>query len=118
VYEWCLDNWSNKSNKSLAEFRRPYYDSDDSRRVRKGGGWFRRVEYSRIASRGSNSPDYRNGTLGFRLALVPASAYPEQRYSSDTYNRQRRTVSPRRGHLIRVNNMRKNQYSGFENIGF
>ncbi|MBR2428184.1 MAG: SUMF1/EgtB/PvdO family nonheme iron enzyme [Lentisphaeria bacterium] len=77
VYEWCLDNWKNKSNKSLAEFSRPYSDSDDSRRVRKGGGWFGRVEYSRIASRGNNSPDYRNGTLGFRLALVPASAYPE-----------------------------------------
>ena len=73
VYEWCLDNSQSKSNNTRAEFDRSYSDSDDSYRVRRGGGYSGSAEFCRSAHRKNNGPGDRYNDLGFRLALVPVT---------------------------------------------
>ena len=71
VWEWCLDNWQDKSNNTRAEFVRAYSDTDGSDRVYRGGSWSGNARNCRSAYRGSWGPGIRFSYLGFRLALVP-----------------------------------------------
>ena len=50
VWEWCQD----------------WYDSDQQYRVLRGGGWSGNAVRLRVANRFNDSPNYRNGDLGFR----------------------------------------------------
>ncbi len=70
VAEWCLDNYSNKSNDAVAEFSRDN-DSDGSDRVYRGGSWSRGAVDCRSVCRSRIPPTDRFSYLGFRLALVP-----------------------------------------------
>ncbi len=70
VWEWCLDNWQDKSNNTRAEFVRAYSDTDGSGRVYRGGSWDYYAMFCRSAHRGSWEPGIRKIYLGFRLALV------------------------------------------------
>jgi formylglycine-generating enzyme required for sulfatase activity len=74
VWEWCLDDYQNKSDKLTAEFSRGN-DKSDSRRVNRGGSWlqFGGAWFCRSASRYSTGPSARSNDLGFRVALVPES---------------------------------------------
>ncbi|MBR2426606.1 MAG: SUMF1/EgtB/PvdO family nonheme iron enzyme, partial [Lentisphaeria bacterium] len=70
VYEWCLDNWVDKSNKTKAEFTRPYHDNDNTPRVSRGGGWGSNTSGCNISRRYRWAPNIRFTDHGFRLALV------------------------------------------------
>ncbi len=70
VWEWCLDNYKDKSNDAVAEFSRDN-DSVGSSRVLRGGSWSNIAGYCRSAYRYCWNPEGRYVSLGFRLALVP-----------------------------------------------
>ena len=70
VWEWCLDDYNGKSNYAVPEFTRNANDSRGSGRVSRGGGWSDFAWCCRSASRDYDDPGNRNGSLGFRLALV------------------------------------------------
>jgi formylglycine-generating enzyme required for sulfatase activity len=58
VWEWCDD----------------LYSTTGSDRVFRGGGWSRNASDCRAAIRRWDSPGYRSGYLGFRVARVPSEA--------------------------------------------
>ena len=70
VYEWCLDDRKSKSDALTAEFTRGNDQGGVNRAIRSGGV-YARANACRSSDRGNVSPDYRNGDLGFRVALVP-----------------------------------------------
>ena len=72
VYEWCLDDWQDKSDMLTPEFTRGN-DRGGSERAIRGGSWNNRARTCRSAERNGGEPDDRNGDFGFRLALVPES---------------------------------------------
>ena len=72
VFEWCLDDWKDKSDMLTAEFSRSN-DQSDSKRGYRGGGWGGYDNCCRSAYRGRGNPGIRNNALGFRVALVPES---------------------------------------------
>jgi formylglycine-generating enzyme required for sulfatase activity/archaellum biogenesis ATPase FlaH len=41
--------------------------------VIRGGSWFLNAQFCRVAGRGDDCPEFRNGFIGFRLVLVPQS---------------------------------------------
>ena len=66
VWEWCYDWYCEYSTSSQTNPKGP---STGSARVLRGGGWDDYARYCRVAYRCYNSPDYRNGYYGLRLAL-------------------------------------------------
>ena len=72
VNEWCLDDWTEKSEDLKAEFERK--NDRGGSRVAKGGCW-NYAEYDcRVRNGGGHHEfDYLPNNLGFRLALVPES---------------------------------------------
>ena len=74
VWEWCLDDWKDKSDKQTPEFwRKRESDKDNTNRVERGGSWYCYSYYCRSSGiryfHGANERIY---DLGFRVALVPA----------------------------------------------
>lgn len=77
IFEWTRSLWGKEVDKPLsypynAEDGREALDaSSESRRVLRGG-WFGYVSrYVRAAYRNRHPPRYRNGNVGFRVALSP-----------------------------------------------
>jgi formylglycine-generating enzyme required for sulfatase activity len=68
VYEWVND-WYGENYYRSSPGTDPAGPSSGSNRVSRGGSWFRSAGHCRSANRGSNTPDSRFGSLGFRLAL-------------------------------------------------
>ncbi|MBR4887442.1 MAG: formylglycine-generating enzyme family protein [Muribaculaceae bacterium] len=66
VYEWCGDWWGVYSSGSQTNPKGP---SSGTYRVNRGGNWGNSARYCRVSNRNNNSPDYRNNSLGLRLAL-------------------------------------------------
>ena len=66
VWEWCQDRYGSYSSSSQSNPTGP--DSGLGRVVR-GGGWCNTAGSCRSSIRFGNSPGYRNGSLGLRLAL-------------------------------------------------
>ena len=66
VYEWCSD-WD--GDYSADSVTAPSGPATGSSRVYRGGGWHRTAVNCRSASRGGSAPSFRNGDLGFRVAL-------------------------------------------------
>ena len=64
VYEWCWDLYGGYTSVTQTN---PAGPASGSYRVRRGGCWCSDVASERCASRGSNSPDYRNSYSGFRV---------------------------------------------------
>jgi formylglycine-generating enzyme required for sulfatase activity len=69
VWEWCAD-WYGSYSDGMAED--PTGVPTGALRVYRGGSWTSPAGYCRSASRGRNSPGFRNIYLGFRLAAAPA----------------------------------------------
>ena len=67
VWEWCEDRYTSYLISMSPNHRGPYSDSD---RVLRGGGWGVSASGCRVAKRNFLSPGARNGSSGFRLALV------------------------------------------------
>ena len=74
VWEWCLDDFHDRSDSLTAEFTRGN-DEGGSRRANRGGAWYDDLRHCRSSIRNPDSPDERNRYLGFRPALVPAAGY-------------------------------------------
>lgn len=64
VWEWCWDWYGPYTSMSKTN---PKGAKSGSNRVLRGGGWGSDAGYCRVAYRGYFSPEYRCGTLGFRL---------------------------------------------------
>ena len=68
VWEWCYDWYGSYPNGTVTD---PTGPTSGSYRVNRGGGWIFVAEGCRSASRGNDSPDFRDFSLGFRLVWVP-----------------------------------------------
>ncbi len=70
VWEWCNDWYDAKYyDTQVKGATNPKGPSSGSYRVFRGGSWNSSATYCRVAHRYDNSPDARNGDLGFRVAL-------------------------------------------------
>ncbi|MCP4407855.1 MAG: SUMF1/EgtB/PvdO family nonheme iron enzyme [Gammaproteobacteria bacterium] len=67
VYEWCAD-WYNSVYYGQSPDEDPEGPERGSRRVVRGGGWYRGAGYCRSAIRNYFVPGIRDYRLGFRLA--------------------------------------------------
>ena len=70
VWEWCED-WYHNSYNNVPTDGSALLSLVASRLVVRGGSWSSRSRFLRIANRGSNSPDYRDFSIGLRLARTP-----------------------------------------------
>jgi formylglycine-generating enzyme required for sulfatase activity len=64
VWEWCWDWYGAYADGSQTD---PTGAAFGTERVLRGGGWNYYAVDLRSANRGSNSPDVRNGSRGFRV---------------------------------------------------
>ena len=79
VYEWTRTIWG--TDLSTSEFPYPYNAEDGrdnqadgtSRRVVRGGSWYRDQIHARAAARDNDHPTARNNSCGFRLVRRPPS---------------------------------------------
>ncbi len=68
VWEWCSD-WYRAYSSSASS--NPTGPSSGTDRILRGGGWDGDAQYSRVALRSGNTPEFRYGDNGFRVVLVP-----------------------------------------------
>ena len=66
VSEWCNDWFGNYSSSSKSN---PQGSSSGTFHICRGGDWLNNARSCRVSNRGHHEPTYRNGILGFRLAL-------------------------------------------------
>ena len=67
VWEWCSD-WYGEHYYRDSPYRNPKGTDTGSYRVNRGGLWYNDAWDVRCAVRDWNSPDDRDGGLGFRVA--------------------------------------------------
>jgi sulfatase modifying factor 1 len=65
--EWCHDFYAPYSQKSL--MLNPLGPFNGSRRVLRGGSFYRTAMQCRSASRASYEPSYRGSEIGFRMVI-------------------------------------------------
>jgi len=68
VWEWCQDPYEN-TYYSRSPAQDPPGPDSGSFRVLRGGSWGYEPDFVRCADRSSDTPDYRSGSIGFRLVL-------------------------------------------------
>lgn len=68
VLEWCRD-WYDAAYYASSTKDNPRGAATSSNRVLRGGGWLNFASDCRVATRGYNTPDYRNNYNGFRVVL-------------------------------------------------
>ena len=68
VWEWCSD-WYDSSYYSYSPEINPQGPSFGGSRVLRGGGWSSYALDCRVTYRNYNTPDYRSGSCGLRLAF-------------------------------------------------
>lgn len=66
VREWCSDWYGEYPTTPVVD---PVGPTEGSFRVFRGGSWYDDAAFCRSAFRIRRTPDFRNGSLGFRLAL-------------------------------------------------
>ena len=66
VWEWCEDWYGDYSSSAQTNPKGP---QNGSGRVVRGGSWRHLAWFCRVSDRGSNLPDYRHSSRGFRLGL-------------------------------------------------
>ena len=66
VYEWCQDRYSSYSSSSQTN---PTGPSSGNSRVSRGGCWSSSERSCRVSLRRDNVPDFRDNSIGLRLAL-------------------------------------------------
>ncbi|NOS89871.1 MAG: formylglycine-generating enzyme family protein [Methylococcaceae bacterium] len=71
VWEWCADGYDGYPNEAVTD---PTGATEATARVLRGGSWLHDALHTRSASRGYDTPDYRNSRIGFRLALGQPAA--------------------------------------------
>ena len=67
AWEWCRTGTTRTIMRSR-QTRDPTGPNSGSLRVYRGGGWYSNAVFCRAAYRDWNSPEYRDHSLGFRLA--------------------------------------------------
>jgi len=67
VWEWCQDHWHSSYEGAPTDGSAWLTDNEDSSRILRGGSWILNPRDCRSAYRYSNSPDYRDINLGFRV---------------------------------------------------
>ena len=65
VYEWCSDWFGSYNNEAKDN---PTGSSSGFAHVARGGSWLDGAWYARVSYRYIGAPDYRDGSMGFRLA--------------------------------------------------
>jgi formylglycine-generating enzyme required for sulfatase activity len=74
VWNWCLDNWHSSYEGAPSDGSAWVAGGDDRYRIVRGGSWFGDPDNCRSAFRIRDSPDSRNGSIGFRVvSLSPPS---------------------------------------------
>jgi formylglycine-generating enzyme required for sulfatase activity len=68
VWEWCSDWYGEKYYSESQSSTNPKGPNSGTYRVLRGGSWIYFVNYCRVADRVRYLPDFRNYSLGFRLA--------------------------------------------------
>ena len=68
VWEWCSDWYGSYSAGAQTN---PQGPSSGSRRVLRGGSWYRSARNCRVSDRGSIDPSFSSIHYGLRLVLVP-----------------------------------------------
>ncbi len=68
VWEWCSD-WYDKTYYEDSPPDNPQGPVQGSKRVKRGGGWSNFCQNVRICMRGSEAPELKGASLGFRLVL-------------------------------------------------
>lgn len=68
VWEWCSD-WYDKTYYEDSPPDNPKGPEQGSKRVKRGGGWSNFCQNVRICMRGSEAPELKGASLGFRLVL-------------------------------------------------
>ena len=67
VWEWCSDWYETYS---ASPVQNPTGPTEGFVREYRGGSWVFNPDYCRVAFRGSHAPAFRNGDLGFRVAIA------------------------------------------------
>lgn len=67
VWEWCSDRYDRKSYAGRSDKKEGL---PALQRVLRGGSWFNAPASLRSSNRGRNTPDYRIGSVGFRLVRM------------------------------------------------
>lgn len=70
VGEWCSDWYDDMAYRKIAS-KKTNDEVSGVARVVRGGNWESYASYCRVSSRSKCSPDYRQNTVGLRLALTP-----------------------------------------------
>ena len=70
AWEWCEDTWPSDYENAPDDGSPWLIDSEESKRVYRGGAWFNYLEFYRSASRAGSYQDLFGYTDGFRLVLV------------------------------------------------
>ncbi len=70
VWEWCADWYDSGYYKNSPRYN-PSGASTGTNRISRGGSWYYGAWSCRVGNRGNYDPGYRNGNLGFRLAVSP-----------------------------------------------
>ncbi len=65
AYEWCYDFYSDKYNPSDND--NPSGPKSGKYHVSRGGCYFSKAKFCRVANRNDGSPSYKNLSIGFRL---------------------------------------------------
>jgi formylglycine-generating enzyme required for sulfatase activity len=81
VWEWCADHWHN-NYKGAPEDGRAWINEEakedknsSNDRLLRGGSWLNDPRYCRSAYRGSNHPDFRFFSFGFRVCCLPQDLF-------------------------------------------
>jgi formylglycine-generating enzyme required for sulfatase activity len=72
VWEWCLDHWHDNYEGAPTDGSAWLSEDKSSKRLLRGGSWFFNPRLCRSAVRVSNSPDFRDFNLGFRVLCLAA----------------------------------------------
>jgi formylglycine-generating enzyme required for sulfatase activity len=67
VWEWCSDDWHGSYQEAPSDGSSWIDSPRGSYRVIRGGSWINYAQLCRSASRFTDTPDYRNYNMGFRL---------------------------------------------------
>ncbi len=78
VWEWCLDHFHDNYTGDPPQDGSAWVDAEAEKnksRILRGGSWSYSPRYCRCAVRLDSDPDYRYGSIGFRVVSVPPRTF-------------------------------------------
>ena len=69
VWEWCQDDW-HENYQGAPNDGTAWISGEIDKKVRRGGSWLGSFDGSRSAYRGTNTRDFRDNDIGFRVVCV------------------------------------------------